>query len=171
MQKESKRIHPLTVLAGALGLGMTSLFAQTPDNKPAAKPGETVTSPPLSDFLYDDPGNVLLQDAIFGVDLGESDVGEVSCRHLAFVEQAIDWQIWIEQGKQRVPRKLVITYKMRPGAPEYIALFSDWDFTTPIAGSLFSAEIPDGAEATSFIKVKPAEVPEKAQPAEPAKNE
>jgi hypothetical protein len=128
-------------------------------------------TPPLSDFLFDDPGNVLLQDVIFGVDLGESDVGGVNCRHLAFVQTDIDWQIWIEQGKLLVPRKLVITYKKRPGVPEYIALLSDWDFTTPIADSLFSAEIPPGAEAISFLKLKPEVAPEKANPAEPPKNQ
>jgi hypothetical protein len=128
-------------------------------------------TPPLSDFLYEDPGKVLLEEVIFGVDLGESDVGGENCRHLAFVQPDIDWQIWIEQGKQRVPRKLVITYKKRAGVPEYIALFSDWDFTTPIADSLFSAQIPPGAEAISFLKLKPVEEPEKANSAEPPKNQ
>lgn len=128
-------------------------------------------TPPLSDFLYDDPGKVLLQDVIFGIDLGESNVGGVNCRHLAFVQTDIDWQIWIEQGKLRVPRKLVITYKKRPGVPEFIAMLSDWDFTTPIADSLFSAEIPPGAEKISFLKLKPEEAPEKANPPEPSRNQ
>jgi hypothetical protein len=114
-------------------------------------------TPPLSDFLYADPGQVLLEDVIYGLDLGDTEVEGVPCTHLAFVQENIDWQIWIEQGKQRVPRKLVITYKMRPGAPEYVALLSDWDFTTPIADSLFSAEIPAGTTQISFLEVQPPE--------------
>ena len=80
----------------------------------------------------------------------------------AFVQEAIDWQIWIEQGKQRVPRKLAITYKLRPGAPQYVALLSDWDLSTPIAESLFTADIPEGTAQISFLKVPPPEgAPEK----------
>ena len=40
----------------------------------------------------------------------------MSCRALAFVEKDIDWQIWIEDGPQLIPCKLVITYKTRPVA-------------------------------------------------------
>jgi hypothetical protein len=58
-------------------------------------------NPPLSDFIYDDPAAVLRQEAISGSDLGETHVAGVSCQHLAFVQKNIDWQIWIETGKDR----------------------------------------------------------------------
>jgi hypothetical protein len=109
-------------------------------------------NPPLSDFLYGDPGAVLRQDAISGSDLGETDVDGVSCQHLAFVEKNIDWQIWIETGKASVPRKFVITYKTCPGAPQFVAVLSAWDFTTPLSDSLFSADLPPDAELITFLK-------------------
>jgi hypothetical protein len=109
-------------------------------------------NPPLSDFIYDDPGAVLRQDAISGSDMGETDVDGVTCQHLAFVEKNIDWQIWIETGKAYVPRKFVITYKTYPGAPQFIAVISDWDFTTPLSDSLFSADLPPDAELITFLK-------------------
>jgi hypothetical protein len=108
--------------------------------------------PPLSDFIYDDPAAVLRQDAIFGSDLGETDVDGVSCQHLAFVEKKIDWQIWIETGNAYVPRKFVITYKTDPGAPQFIAVLSDWDFTTPLSDALFSVDLPPAAELITFLK-------------------
>jgi hypothetical protein len=95
---------------------------------------------------------VLRQDAISGADLGETDVDGVSCQHLAFVEKNIDWQIWIETGKAYVPRKFVITYKTSPGAPQFIAVLSAWDFATPLSDSLFSADLPPGAELITFLK-------------------
>ena len=107
---------------------------------------------PLSDFIYSDPAAVLRQDAISGSDLGETDVDGVSCEHLAFVEKNIDWQIWIETGKASLPRKFVITYKTDPGAPEFVAVLSAWDFTTPHSDSLFSADFPPGAELITFLK-------------------
>jgi hypothetical protein len=109
-------------------------------------------NPPLSDFLYSDPAAVLRQDAISGSDLGETDVDGVSCHHLAFVEKNIDWQIWIETGKAYLPRKFVITYKTDPGAPQFVAVLSAWDFTTPLSDSLFSADLLPGAELITFLK-------------------
>ena len=59
-----------------------------------------------------------------------TDVDGVRCHHLAFVERDIDWQVWIEDGTRRTPRKVVITYKSIPGAPQFSAVLSDWDFAT-----------------------------------------
>ena len=47
-----------------------------------------------------------------------------SCRTLAFVEKDIDWQIWIENGPQLTPCKLVITYKTQPAQPQFTAVFT-----------------------------------------------
>ena len=82
-------------------------------------------APPLADFLYRDPyANVrgMLQ---YGLDLGLNDVNGMSCHALAFVEKDIDWQIWIQDGPQLIPCKLVITYKTRPAQPQFTAVFTD----------------------------------------------
>lgn len=75
-------------------------------------------------------------------DLGSNDVNGQSCRTFAFVEQDIDWQIWINAGPQIVPCKLVITYKTRPSQPQFIAVFSDWDFAPRIAAPVFTPTPP-----------------------------
>ena len=80
--------------------------------------------------MYANPYEVLRRDVEFGFYVGLSDVAGTRCHHLAFVEQVIDWQIWIEDGTQLVPRKLVITYKTLPGAPQFEAVFSEWDLAT-----------------------------------------
>ena len=108
--------------------------------------------PPLSDFIYDNPATVLRQEVISGSDLGETHVAGVSCQHLAFVEKNIDWQIWIETGKAYVPRKFVITYKTCPGAPQFVAVLSNWDFATPLSDALFSADLPPDVGRISFLK-------------------
>ena len=48
------------------------------------------------------------------------------CHHLAFAQEHVDWQVWIEDGAQPLVRKFVITYKDEPGAPQYTAIFFDW---------------------------------------------
>lgn len=106
---------------------------------------------PLEDFIRSDPHKDLLEKATSGADIGPSTVLGVPCEHLAFTQDNIDWQIWIEDGAQAVPRKFVITYKDEPDSPQYTAIFSKWDFTTKLPDFVFEFEPPAGA---SKIKVK-----------------
>ncbi len=110
-------------------------------------------SPPLSDFLYSDPYAVLTENVEAGIYVGLGDVNGVRCHHLAFVEKYIDWQIWIEDGKQKLPRKLVITYKTMPRSPQYIAVLSDWNFTKSLPDSLFFFFFPAKAVRVEFLSV------------------
>lgn len=107
-------------------------------------------SPPLADFLYSNPYRAVRGNVQFGLYLGPSDVNGKSCDALAFVEKNIDWQIWIDPGPQRVPCKIVITYKTAPSQPQFSAVFSHWDFTPRIATSLFTPEFPSGTRQIAF---------------------
>ncbi len=106
---------------------------------------------PLEDFLRSDPHRDLLQKVVSGIDIGPVTVMGVPCEHLAFSQGNIDWQVWISDGIRPVPRKFVITYKDEPGSPQFTAIFSDWDFTTPLPDFVFKFEPPPDA---SKIKVK-----------------
>ena len=108
-------------------------------------------TPPLSDLMTSDPYATLRKNVLFGFDVGATQVDGVRCHHLAFVERDIDWQIWIEDGTQWVPRKIVITYKTVPGAPQFTAVLSDWDLATRPPDALFVAQLPAGAEPISFL--------------------
>jgi hypothetical protein len=110
-------------------------------------------SPPLVDLLYPDPYKLLIGKAQFGIYVGMSMVDGQRSHHLAFVDKYIDWQIWIEDGKQVVPRKILITYKTIPGAPQFTAVLSDWDFATRLPDTLFTAGLPADAEKIQFVKL------------------
>jgi len=110
-------------------------------------------SPPLVDFLYRDPYKAVRENMQYGLDLGQHDVAGRACRTLAFVEKDIDWQIWIENGVQPTPCKLVITYKTQHSQPQFTAVFSDWDFDPHIAISMFAPELPAGSEQIPFATV------------------
>src|SRR5215468_12178013 len=77
--------------------------------------------PPLADLLYRDPYKAVRGNIEYGFDLGQADVNGRNCRALAFVAKDIDWQIWIENGPQPTPCKLVITYKNQPSQPQFTA--------------------------------------------------
>ena len=91
----------------------------------------------------------------YGFDLGKTEVNGRSCHALAFVEKDIDWQIWIDDGPQLTPCKLVITYKTQPSQPQFTAVFTDWDFAPRIAAPVFTPEMPAGLQKIPFETVRP----------------
>ena len=109
--------------------------------------------PPLSDFLYSDPYQSVRGKIRYGIDLGPGEVNGESCHALAFVEKDIDWQIWIDDGPQLVPCKLVITYKTQPSQPQFTAVFTDWDFAPRSAASVFTPSLPGGTQKVPFRTV------------------
>ena len=98
-------------------------------------------APPLADFLYPDMYEAVIDNVQFGIYVGLHDVEGVRCHHLAFVTKYIDWQIWIEDGLQMVPRKVVITYKALPELPQYTAILTDWDLNARFSDILFDVEM------------------------------
>lgn len=109
---------------------------------------------PLSDVLVSDPYKAFVSHVAAGVVIGDSTINGQVCKHLAFVEKYIDWQIWISEGAQALPCKLVITYKTLPGGPQYEAEFYDWAINPTITASAFTPVLPKGAEQIEFIKMK-----------------
>ena len=86
---------------------------------------------------------------------GISPVLDVLCHHLAFTQDDVDWQIWIEDGPQPLIRKFVITYKNEPGQPEFTAFITHWDLTDPIADSDFVFLPPVGASKIEMHQIEP----------------
>lgn len=106
---------------------------------------------PVADFLFPQPYDVLTTDLQSGFYAGTRNVEGVECHHLFFVTNSgLEWQIWIEAGKRRVPKKLLLRYANEPGAPQYGASFSEWDFNTPIAPDLFNFVAPPEAQEIEY---------------------
>jgi hypothetical protein len=113
---------------------------------------------PVADFLYSNPYAVLTEKVITGALIGlHSCGGQRRCHHLAFTQEAIDWQIWIEDGPRPLPRKLVITYKLEPGSPQFVARLSKWDFHPGLSKSDFEFKLPKGASEIKFLDYREKE--------------
>ena len=110
-------------------------------------------TPALSEFMYIDINKLMTADVISGAYFGISKVMGTNCHHLVFVQKDIDWQIWIEDGKRPVPRKLVITYKNVAESPQFIALIKDWVTDKPITNFAFKPEIPDVNSRVEFNQI------------------
>ena len=124
---------------------------------------------PLIDLALNDPYQNAVSQVQSGRYLGVSDAMGFKCHHLAFTQENIDWQVWIQDGPQPLIRKFVITHKLEPGAPEFTGLIRDWNLTGRIADSYFVFMPPAGA---SKIAMRNNELntnePHQSQPASPA---
>jgi hypothetical protein len=100
---------------------------------------------PLIDLAVSDPYKNATAKVEGARYYGISPVLGVPCHHLAFTQDNVDWQIWIEEGPQPLIRKFVITHKNDPGAPQFTAFITHWDMTDRIADSDFVFTPPVGA--------------------------
>lgn len=116
---------------------------------------KTGVSLPLTDFLYSDPLPGLLEGVRLSHYLGESEVNGVKCQHMAFKQANINWQLWVEDSATPVPRKFVVEYKNDPGAPQYSAVLSDWNFSETLPADRFVFTPPEGACRMQMVMSTP----------------
>ena len=112
---------------------------------------QTGTVIPLGDFLYADVYARLMGDVQRGVYLGIHEAAGVPCHHLSFEQATIDWQIWIDAGKEPLPRKLVITYKTEDEVPQYSVTIRKWNLQAKLPDTLFAFSPPDGATRVEVV--------------------
>ena len=108
-------------------------------------------STPLVDLVFSDPYAILSENIQTGKYLGLHRVAGRSCHHLAFTQQTIDWQIWLSGGTRPLPCKVVITYKNKPGSPQYAAVLTKWDFASRFTDAMFSFQPPADASQIEFM--------------------
>jgi hypothetical protein len=100
--------------------------------------------------VYEDVYARLMESVQRGVYLGIHRVGDVSCHHLSFEQESIDWQLWIDAGEKPLPRKLVIAYKTEDEVPQYAVTIGKWNLNPDVPEELFQFEPPEGAERFEF---------------------
>ncbi len=107
---------------------------------------------PLVDLAVSDPYKNATANVRKGIYMGLSAAMGYKCHHLAFVQDNVDWQVWIQEGPQPLIRKFVITHKNEPGSPEFTALITQWDMNSRIADATFHFEAPPGASKIEMRK-------------------
>jgi hypothetical protein len=111
---------------------------------------------PLADLLFSDPYEAMTGRVRVGQYLGLHLVGQTQCHHLAFRQEGIDWQIWIEDSERAVPCKVVITYKEMPGQPQFTALLDKWDLSADVPDTTLALPVPAGYKR---VDLEPAASP------------
>jgi hypothetical protein len=79
-------------------------------------------------------------------------ITDVPCDHVAArTAKGVDFQVWVAQGKEPLPRRIVITYKDEAGQPQFWADLSEWNLSPEISDALFTFTPPDGADRIQFL--------------------
>jgi hypothetical protein len=108
---------------------------------------------PLEDLLVNDPYASASAAIKGGAYLGKATILGTPCQHIGFSTDKVDWQLWIQDGPNPLPRKLVITYKQEDTAPQFTAIFSDWKLKSGLPDKTFVFTPPKGA---AKIEILPA---------------
>ena len=109
---------------------------------------------PLADLLSDNLYDVLMKNVKSCRYLGLHSADGVKCHHIAAMQQDIDWQIWIDAGDTPRLRKFIITYKRKPGTPQYTAVLKSFNEVSQLPGDTFTFKAPEGAKKIPFLPVK-----------------
>lgn len=104
----------------------------------------TGTPIPLADLLYNDL-SFLFDLPTSGAYVGTSTLRERPTHHLAFRNDALDWQLWVDAAEPPWLRKVVLVYKNLPGVPAQTAHLEDWEAPDAIPDEEFRFHPPPGS--------------------------
>jgi hypothetical protein len=86
--------------------------------------------------------------------VGWSTIKGTVCAHYAFRQPDVDWELWIQEGPQPLPRKLVITTSSEKTEPQHAAVLS-WNLTPRLDEQMFTFKPPPRAQRIDFAGVGP----------------
>src|SRR5215203_2943766 len=69
--------------------------------------------------------------------VGPSQIEGVTCEQYAFRQDGADWQVWIQSGDFKLPRKVVITTTTDEARPQYSAVYT-WNLAPSFDDAAFS---------------------------------
>lgn len=79
--------------------------------------------------------------------------------HLAARTATTDVQMWIADGDRPLPLRVVITYRLAAGTPQYRAMLTDWNLAPAATDATFTLTPPAGAQKVAFAAQLPRLAP------------
>ncbi|WP_165820323.1 DUF2092 domain-containing protein [Microvirga sp. KLBC 81] len=112
---------------------------------------------PLVNFFGVSPEQSLLRKVVAGWQVGTATIDGVECRHLFFQQMAgTEMELWVENNHAAIPRRLIVTYRLLPGQPRFVAEFTNWDSQGRFANAEFAFQPPADAKQ---VELPPAAAP------------
>ncbi len=115
---------------------------------------------PGADLLYSDPYPLLMFGVKSAAVVGKAVINGVKCDQLAFSSDGVDFQVWVAEGAQPLPRKYVITDTGTPQRLSITTVLNNWNLAPNVPDSRFVFVPPQGAKEVPFVRAD-APVPTK----------
>ncbi|WP_199555366.1 DUF2092 domain-containing protein [Sandaracinobacteroides hominis] len=108
---------------------------------------------PLQDlFRWGDPSSTVVPP-VAGFRVGDAMIGDTKLSQYFFRQPGVDFQVWLEDGTQALPRKMVITNTDEPAQPQYVAYFT-WNQAPTISADTFTFTPRAGDQLVDFGTAK-----------------
>jgi hypothetical protein len=101
---------------------------------------------PLEDFTSENFAVGIEERIQSGFHVQRVRLGDHICEQLAWRTKDVDVQLWVREGEEPVPCRLLIHYRHERGHPQFAANFHDWDFAPEVDDALFTFSPPESAE-------------------------
>jgi hypothetical protein len=105
---------------------------------------------PAGDLIYKNAYEVLMEGVTDGIVVGKAVIEGVRCDHLAFRAPHVDWQIWLQEGAQPLPRRIVLTTRDLANAPQFAVTITKWNLKPTFGANTFAFTPPAGAKKVDF---------------------
>jgi hypothetical protein len=106
---------------------------------------------PFGDMIFKNAYDILMDGVTEGMVVGQAVIEGVLCDHLAFRAGDVDWQIWIQEGTQPLPRRIVITTLDLPNAPQFAVTVTRWNLEPAFDAGTFSFTPAAGVQKIDFV--------------------
>jgi len=123
---------------------------------------------PLADVVRWSTGGADINAITRATYIGTEWINNAETDHYSYRQPGLDWQVWIERGKQPLPRKLVLTTTEDPARPEY-AVDMTWHLGTSPDNKLFAFTPPK--DATKIAILSRAQAHKERRTSQPAKED
>jgi hypothetical protein len=78
-------------------------------------------------------------------------IAGIDTDHIAFRGESSDVQVWIARSSDPLPQRIVITYRLEPGQPQFAADFHGWNLNPDVPDSLFSFVPPPESQRIPIL--------------------
>ncbi len=106
---------------------------------------------PAGDLLYANAYDILMDGVTRSVVVGKAVIEGVRCDHLAFRAPHVDLQVWVQEGRQPLIRRFVITTRDLPNAPQFAVTMTKWNLQPKFGPGTFSFVPPDRQRKIDFV--------------------
>ena len=107
---------------------------------------------PMGDLFYGSAEKALLSDTTKGGYVGIEKVGDTSCTHLAFHDTGVQWDLWLPEQGEPLPKRFKVVQTARTGQPAIDVTFTAWNLAPQIDDRTFKPNVPAEYEGIAVLQ-------------------